>query len=128
MERFGYKNVDAGAAPVQGHAGHGRGRGRRQQKIMENALADMAKIAGQKPVIDAGAQVDRARSRSATAGRSAAQVTLRRKRMYEFLDRLVNVAAARARLPRRRRAFVRSAAASYNMGVKEQIIFPEIDF
>src|SRR5690348_2886913 len=92
-----------------------------------NATADMYKIGGQKPVVTM-ARVSVAPFKIRDVWPIGCKVTLRRNRMYEFLDRLINMS-----LPRERdfrgvsgRAF--DGRGNYNMGVKEQIIFPEIDF
>lgn len=97
------------------------------KKIMDNAVADMMKIAGQKPV------VTKARKSVATfkirAGYPVGcMVTLRGARMYEFLDRLVNVAMPRIRDFRGISGRAFDGRGNYNMGVKEQIIFPEIEY
>ena len=97
------------------------------KKVLDNAVADMAKIAGQKPVVT--------KSRKSIANFKiranfpvGCMVTLRGARMYEFLDRLVNVAMPRIRDFRgvSNRAF--DGRGNYNLGFKEQIIFPEIDY
>ena len=97
------------------------------KKVMENAVADMTRIAGQKPVVTV--------ARKSIAGFKirdgwpiGCKVTLRRERMYEFLDRLVNIAIPRIRDFRglNPKSFDRSG--NYSMGVSEQIIFPEINY
>jgi large subunit ribosomal protein L5 len=97
------------------------------KKIMDNAVGDMTKIAGQKPLVT--------KSRKAIANfkiregyPGGCKVTLRGARMYEFLDRLVNVALPRVRDFRGISARSFDGRGNYNMGVKEQIIFPEIDY
>lgn len=97
------------------------------KKIIENAVADMTKIAGQKPVIT--------KTRKAIAGFKIREdypigcmVTLRGQRMYEFLDRLVAVALPRVRDFRGVSGRAFDGRGNYNMGVKEQIIFPEIEY
>jgi len=97
------------------------------KKILENAVGDMEKIAGQKAVIT--------RARKSIAGFKiregwpiGCKVTLRRERMYEFLDRLINVAIPRIRDFRGLNAKAFDGRGNYSMGVKEQIIFPEIDY
>jgi large subunit ribosomal protein L5 len=97
------------------------------RKIIENAMADMEKISGQKPVMT--------RARKSVAAFKVREnwpigckVTLRRARMYEFLDRLISIAIPRIRdfrgLPSR--SF--DGRGNYSVGIKEQIIFPEIDY
>lgn len=97
------------------------------KKVLENAMADLEKIAGQKP------RVTSARKSVATfkirdGYKIGCMVTLRRERMYEFLDRLVNIAIPRVRDFRglNPRAFDRQG--NYSIGVSEQIIFPEINY
>ncbi|MEJ2452820.1 MAG: 50S ribosomal protein L5 [Candidatus Thiodiazotropha sp.] len=97
------------------------------KKILENAVGDMEKIAGQKAVVT--------RARKSIAGFKiregwpiGCKVTLRRERMYEFLDRLINVAIPRVRDFRGLNAKAFDGRGNYSMGVKEQIIFPEIDY
>jgi large subunit ribosomal protein L5 len=97
------------------------------KKILENAVGDMEKIAGQKAVIT--------RARKSIAGFKiregwpiGCKVTLRREHMYEFLDRLINVAIPRTRDFRGLNAKAFDGRGNYSMGVKEQIIFPEIDY
>ena len=97
------------------------------KKIMDNAVADLQKITGQK------ALVTKARTSVATfkireGYPVGAKVTLRAARMYEFLDRLVNVALPRVRDFRGISARSFDGRGNYNMGVKEQIIFPEIEY
>ena len=97
------------------------------RKVMEHAVSDMTKIAGQKPVIR--------NARKSVAGFKiregfpiGCKVTLRRERMYEFLDRLVNIAIPRIRDFRGLNAKSFDRQGNYSMGVSEQIIFPEIDY
>jgi large subunit ribosomal protein L5 len=97
------------------------------RKVLESAMADLAKISGQKPVqCKARTSVASFKVREGVA--IGCKVTLRNARMYEFLDRLISVAIPRIRDFRgiSRRAF--DGRGNYNMGVKEQIIFPEINF
>ncbi|MEM8983989.1 MAG: 50S ribosomal protein L5 [Pseudomonadota bacterium] len=97
------------------------------RKVMEHAVADMTRIAGQKPVV--------CNARKSVAGFKVREgfpigckVTLRRERMYEFLDRLVNIAIPRVRDFRGLNAKSFDRQGNYSMGVNEQIIFPEIDY
>ena len=97
------------------------------KKVLESAMADLAKITGQKPVpCNARKSVASFKVREDVA--IGCKVTLRDDRMYEFLDRLINVAMPRIRDFRgvSRRAF--DGQGNYNLGVKEQIIFPEINY
>jgi large subunit ribosomal protein L5 len=97
------------------------------KKILDNAMGDMEKIAGQKPVIT------RARKSIATfkireGWPIGCKVTLRRERMYEFLDRLITIAIPRIRDFRGLNPRSFDGRGNYSMGVREQIIFPEIDY
>ncbi|MGD2167564.1 MAG: 50S ribosomal protein L5 [Gammaproteobacteria bacterium] len=97
------------------------------RKALENAMNDLARISGQKPV-PCKARVSVASFKIREGFPIGCKVTLRRERMYEFLDRLVNVAIPRIRDFRgfSRKAF--DGRGNYNLGVREQIIFPEIDY
>jgi large subunit ribosomal protein L5 len=97
------------------------------KKVLENAVADMAKIAGQKPVTTK-ARVSVASFKIRDGWPIGCKVTLRRTRMYEFLDRLVNISLPRVRDFRGVSGRSFDGRGNYNMGVKEQIIFPEIDY
>jgi len=97
------------------------------KKVIEHATSDLSKIAGQKPIVT--------KSRKAIAGFKirenypiGAMVTLRGRRMYEFLDRLIAVALPRVRDFRGVSGRAFDGRGNYNMGVKEQIIFPEIEY
>lgn len=97
------------------------------KKILEHAMNDMAKISGQRPMLT--------RARKSVAGFKiredwpiGCKVTLRRGRMYEFLDRLINVAIPRIRDFRGLSPKSFDGRGNYNMGIREQIIFPEIDY
>ena len=97
------------------------------KKLLENAAADMQKISGQKPVVT--------KARKAIAAFKIREgypigcmVTLRENRMYEFLDRLISIALPRVRDFRGVSGRAFDGRGNYNMGVKEQIIFPEIEY
>lgn len=97
------------------------------RKVLDNAVGDMTQIAGQKPVIT--------KARTSIAGFKiragwpiGCKVTLRGKRMYEFLDRLINVAIPRIRDFRGFSGRAFDGQGNYSLGVREQIIFPEIDY
>ena len=97
------------------------------KKVMENAVGDLTKISGQKPVVT--------KAKKAIAGFKIREgqaigcmVTLRGQRMYEFLDRFVTVALPRVRDFRGVSARAFDGRGNYNIGVKEQIIFPEIEY
>jgi large subunit ribosomal protein L5 len=97
------------------------------KKILDNAVADMQKVSGQKPVVT--------KARKAIAGFKIREgypigcmVTLRRERMYEFLDRFVTIALPRVRDFRGISGRAFDGRGNYNIGIKEQIIFPEIEY
>jgi large subunit ribosomal protein L5 len=97
------------------------------KKIMDNAVADMARISGQKPLVTK-ARISVATFKIRQGYPIGCKVTLRGARMYEFLDRLVNVAMPRIRDFRGISSKSFDGRGNYNMGVKEQIIFPEIEY
>jgi len=97
------------------------------KKIMEHAVGDMEKIAGQKAIVTK-AKKSVAAFKIRDDYPVGCKVTLRRNRMYEFLDRLVTVAIPRIRDFRGNSARSFDGRGNYNMGVKEQIIFPEIEY
>jgi large subunit ribosomal protein L5 len=97
------------------------------KKVMENAVGDMQKIAGQKAVVTK-AKKSVAAFKIRDDYPVGCKVTLRRERMYEFLDRLVTIAIPRIRDFRGISAKSFDGRGNYNMGVKEQIIFPEIEY
>jgi large subunit ribosomal protein L5 len=97
------------------------------KKVIEHALSDMEKIAGQKPVVT--------KARKSIAGFKirddypiGVKVTLRKEKMYEFLDRFVSIAIPRIRDFRGLNGKAFDGRGNYNMGITEQIIFPEIDY
>jgi large subunit ribosomal protein L5 len=127
MQKFGYKTVMQVPRLSKITLNMGVGETTTDKKILDNAVADMTKIAGQKPVVT--------KSRKSIANFKiranfpvGCMVTLRGARMYEFFDRLVNLAMPRIRDFRgvSNRAF--DGRGNYNLGFKEQIIFPEIDY
>ena len=97
------------------------------KKILENAIEDMTKIAGQKPIATL-ARRSIATFKIRDGWPIGCKVTLRRAHMFEFLDRLVNVALPRVRDFRGLSGRAFDGRGNYNLGIKEQIIFPEIDF
>jgi len=127
MEKFGYKNVMQVPRLSKVTLNMGVGEAVGNKKIMENALADMAKIAGQKPVTTL-ARKSIATFKIRDGWPIGCKVTLRRAQMYEFVDRLVNIALPRVRDFRGVGGRSFDGRGNYNMGIKEQIIFPEIDF
>jgi large subunit ribosomal protein L5 len=126
-QKFGYKSPMQVPRIQKIVLNMGVGEAVADKKIMENAVGDMTKIAGQKPLVT--------KARKAIANFKiregypvGCKVTLRGARMYEFLDRLVNIALPRVRDFRGISARSFDGRGNYNMGVKEQIIFPEIEY
>lgn len=125
--QFGYQSVMQVPRITKITLNMGVGEAVADKKVLENALSDMTKIAGQKPVTT--------RARKSIAGFKIREgypigcmVTLRGPKMYEFLDRLVNIALPRVRDFRGVTGKGFDGQGNYNMGVKEQIIFPEIEY
>ena len=127
MKRFGYTNPMQVPKITKITLNMGVGEAAANKKVLENALADMTKIAGQKPVATKS-RVSVASFKIRDGWPIGAKVTLRRAHMYEFLDRLINISLPRTRDFRGVSARSFDGRGNYNMGVKEQIIFPEIDF
>ncbi len=127
MERFGYTNPMQVPRLAKITLNMGVGEAATNKKILENAVADMAKIAGQKPVTTKS-RVSVASFKIRDGWPIGCKVTLRRARMYEFFDRLVSVALPRVRDFRGVSGRSFDGRGNFNMGVKEQIIFPEIDY
>lgn len=127
MERFGYANVMQVPRLSKITLNMGVGEAVGNKKILENAVAEMAKISGQKPVTTK-ARVSVASFKIRDGWPIGCKVTLRRAKMFEFLDRLVNISLPRVRDFRGVSGRSFDGRGNYNMGVKEQIIFPEIDF
>jgi large subunit ribosomal protein L5 len=127
MKEFGYDNVMQVPRITKISLNMGVGEAVGNKKILENAVADMAKIAGQKPVTTK-ARVSVASFKIRDGWPIGCKVTLRRAKMYEFLDRLINVSLPRVRDFRGVSGRSFDGRGNFNMGVKEQIIFPEIDF
>jgi large subunit ribosomal protein L5 len=125
--KFGYSSVMEVPAITKITLNMGVGEAVADKKVLEHAVADMTKIAGQKPVVT--------KSKKSIAGFKIRQgypigcmVTLRKAHMYEFLDRLISVAIPRIRDFRGISAKSFDGRGNFNMGVKEQIIFPEIEY
>lgn len=97
------------------------------KKVLDHAMSDLARISGQKPV-PCKARVSVASFKIREGMNIGCKVTLRRERMYEFLDRLISVAIPRIRDFRGFSARAFDGRGNYNLGVREQIIFPEIDY
>ena len=126
-EKFSFKSVMEVPKITKITLNMGVGEALGDKKVMEFAMSDMEKIAGQKPVVNL--------ARKSVAGFKVREgwpvgckVTLRQDRMYEFLDRLVNIAIPRIRDFRGLNGKSFDGRGNYSMGVQEQIMFPEIDF
>jgi large subunit ribosomal protein L5 len=127
VDQFGYKSVMEVPRIEKITLNMGVGEAVADKKVMENAVGDMQKIAGQKPVVTL--------SRKSIAGFKirdnypvGCKVTLRQDHMYEFLDRLITIAIPRIRDFRGISGKSFDGRGNYNMGVREQIIFPEIEY
>jgi large subunit ribosomal protein L5 len=127
MEQFGYKSAMQVPRIEKIVLNMGVGEAVADKKIMDNAVSDMTKIAGQKPLVTK-ARTSVANYKIRAGYPIGCKVTLRGRRMYEFLDRLVSVAMPRIRDFRGISGRAFDGRGNYNMGVKEQIIFPEIEY
>ncbi len=126
-EQFGYKSVMEVPRIEKITLNMGVGEAVADKKVMEHAVSDMQKIAGQKPVVT-NAKKSIAGFKIREGYPVGCKVTLRKVQMYEFLDRLVTVAIPRIRDFRGISGKSFDGRGNYNMGVKEQIIFPEIEY
>ncbi|QOW19959.1 50S ribosomal protein L5 [Lysobacter ciconiae] len=126
-EKFGYTNPMQVPRISKITLNMGVGEAATNKKVLENAVADMTKIAGQKPIVT-NSRVSVASFKIRDGWPIGCKVTLRRSRMFEFLDRLINVSLPRVRDFRGVSGKSFDGRGNYNMGVKEQIIFPEIDY
>lgn len=127
VEKFGYKSVMEVPRLTKITLNMGVSEAVSDKKVMEHAVSDLTKIAGQKPVVT--------KSKKAIAGFKirdgvpiGCMVTLRGVRMYEFLDRFVTIALPRVRDFRGISGRSFDGRGNYNIGVKEQIIFPEVEY
>ena len=127
IKKFGYKTVMQVPRITKITLNMGVGEAVNEKKYVDNAVADMTKIAGQKPAIT--------RTRKAIANFKIREnmpigcmVTLRGERMYDFLDRLITIAFPRVRDFRGVSGRAFDGRGNYNIGLKEQIIFPEIEY
>ncbi|MDN8580530.1 MULTISPECIES: 50S ribosomal protein L5 [Eikenella] len=127
MSQFGYKSIMEVPRIEKITLNMGVGEAVADKKVMEHAVSDLEKIAGQKPVVTL--------ARKSIAGFKirddypvGCKVTLRKERMFEFLDRLISVALPRVRDFRGVNGKSFDGQGNYNMGVREQIIFPEIEY
>ncbi len=127
IEQFDYKNVMEVPRVTKVTLNMGVGEALGDRKVMEHAVSDMEKIAGQKAVV--------CKARKSVAGFKVREdwpigckVTLRSDRMYEFMDRLINIAIPRVRDFRGMSPKSFDGRGNYNMGIQEQIVFPEVDY
>ena len=127
QKEFGYKNVMQVPKITKITLNMGVGEAVGDKKVMDRAVGDMTAIAGQKPIVNL-ARKSVASFKIRDGWPVGCKVTLRRERMYEFLDRLVNISIPRIRDFRglNRKSF--DGRGNFSMGVKEQIMFPEIDY
>jgi large subunit ribosomal protein L5 len=125
--QFGYKSAMQVPRISKIVLNMGVGEAIADKKILDNAVGDMQKISGQKPVITK-ARKSIAVWKIRTGYPIGCMVTLRQQRMYEFLDRLVSIALPRVRDFRGVSGRSFDGRGNFNMGVKEQIIFPEIEY
>ncbi|MEX0914873.1 MAG: 50S ribosomal protein L5 [Wenzhouxiangellaceae bacterium] len=126
-EKFGFANVMQVPRIQKVTINMGLGEAVADKKIIEKALGDLTKIAGQKPIVTK-ARKSVASFKIRDGYPIGAKVTLRRERMYEFLDRLINVSLPRVRDFRGISPKGFDGRGNFNLGVKEQIIFPEINY
>ncbi len=127
MEKFGYKSPMQVPRITKITLNMGVSEAVADKKVMDNAVSDMTKIAGQKPVVTK-AKKDIAGFKIRSGVPIGAMVTLRGVRMYEFLDRFVTIALPRVRDFRGISSRAFDGRGNYNVGVKEQIIFPELEY
>jgi large subunit ribosomal protein L5 len=126
-KQFGYKSTMQVPRLTKIVLNMGVGEAVADKKILENAIGDMQKVSGQKPVATK-AKKSIAAWKIRTGYPVGCMVTLRQDRMYEFLDRLVSIALPRVRDFRGVSGRSFDGRGNYNLGVKEQIIFPEIEY
>lgn len=127
MEQFNYQNIHQVPKVVKVTVNRGLGEASQNAKAMESSLSELSTITGQKPVVT--------RAKKAIAGFKirkgmpvGVMVTLRQERMYAFLDRLINLALPRIRDFRGVSPKSFDGRGNYSLGVREQLIFPEIDY
>ena len=127
QERFSFKSVMEVPRITKITLNMGVGEAVGDKKVLEHAVDDMRRIAGQQPIIT-HARRSVATFKIREGWPIGCKVTLRRERMYEFLDRLINIAIPRIRDFRGLNPKSFDGRGNYNMGVREQIMFPEIDY
>jgi large subunit ribosomal protein L5 len=126
-QQFGYKTVMEVPRLEKITLNMGVGEAIADKKIIDNAVADLQRISGQKPVVT-NARKSIAAFKVRSGYPVGCMVTLRRERMYEFLDRLVSIAIPRTRDFRGLSANAFDGRGNYNLGIREQIIFPEVEY
>jgi len=126
-KEFGYKNVMAVPKLAKISVNIGLGEATQNAKLMDGAVAELGQIAGQKPVVTK-ARKSIAAFKLREGMSIGCMVTLRGDRMYEFFDRLVNVALPRVRDFRGVSTKSFDGRGNYTLGIREQLIFPEIDY
>jgi large subunit ribosomal protein L5 len=127
MDKFQFSNIMEVPRITKITLNMGLGEAVGDKKIIENAMADMTAIAGQKPVVTK-ARKSIAAFKIRDGYPIGCMVTLRRENMYEFLDRLISIAMPRMRDFRGLNPKGFDGRGNYNLGIKEQIIFPEVDY
>ena len=127
QEQFNYQSVMEVPRITKITLNMGVGEAVGDKKVMEHAVSDMTKISGQKPIVT-NARKSIAGFKIREGWPIGCKVTLRRDRMFEFLDRLISIAIPRIRDFRGLNPKSFDGRGNYSMGVKEQIIFPEIDY
>lgn len=127
MEKFGYENIMQVPHLEKITLNMGVGEAVADKKILTAAISDLEKIAGQKPVTTY-AKKSIAGFKIREGWPIGCKVTLRRAKMYEFLDRLINIVLPRVRDFRGVSGRSFDGRGNYNMGIREQIVFPEIDY
>ena len=127
IKKFGYKNVMEVPKLDKVVINMGVGEARDNAKVLESAVADMEKIAGQKAVVTR-AKNSVANFKIREGMPIGCKVTLRGERMYEFVDRLINLALPRVRDFRGVNPNAFDGRGNYALGIKEQLIFPEIEY
>lgn len=127
MKKFGYKSVMEIPKLEKVVINVGAGEAKDNSKVIDAIMGDLAKITGQKPIV-CRARKSVANFKVREGMKIGCKVTLRADKMYEFIDRLFNVALPRVRDFRGINSNSFDGRGNYNMGLKEQLIFPEIDF
>lgn len=127
MDKFGYKNKMQVPRLEKVILNIGLGEAKDNPKVLESAINDLTVIAGQKPVVTL-ARKSIANFKLREGHKIGVKVTLRGQRMYDFLDKLMNVALPRVRDFRGVKANAFDGRGNYSLGLKEQLIFPEIEY